>query len=120
MNDFTTALISIVVFMAMGYAARRFGLLDEKTTRVIYKFLFAIPLPIVVLVSLANARLNSGLIALPVVGALVAVTLVFLSYFVGKLFKFERKMHGALMTAAGITSTLTFALPFILVFYGQE
>lgn len=46
--------------------------------------------------------------------------LVAASHFIGKLLRFERKMLGSLMTAAGITSTLTFALPFILVFYGQD
>ncbi len=120
MNDFTTALLSILTFMTMGFVARRLGVLDEKVTRTLYKFLFTVPLPIVVLVSLTNAHANIKLLALPVVGSLVAVTLVAISYCVGKVFKFERKMHGALMTAAGITSTLTFALPFVLVFYGER
>lgn len=120
MNDFSTALVSVVAFIAMGWIGRRLGILEVATMRTIYKFLFTVPLPIVVLVSLANAHADTKLLALPAIGALVAVSLVAVSYFIGKALKFERKMLGALMTASGITSTITFALPFILVFHGQQ
>lgn len=69
MNDFVGALISVLVFIAMGYMARRFKLLDENITRTIYRFLFTIPLPVVVLVSLANARAEVRSLALPLIGA---------------------------------------------------
>jgi malate permease and related proteins len=120
MNDFTTSVITTLFIIGIGFTAKCLKLLDVKTTRTLYKFLFAIPLPIVVFTSLANSEATAELLKLPLIGALIAVSLVFLSFVIGKLFGLDRKTLGTLMTAAGITSTLSFALPFILVFYGQE
>jgi predicted permease len=120
MNAFTIALITTLFFISIGYISTRLGLLDVKTGRTLYRFLFTIPLPIVVFTSLATAKNDLALTALPLIGGLLAITLVASSFVIGKLFKFDRKSLGTLMTAAGITSTLSFALPFILVFYGQD
>lgn len=120
MNEFTTSAVTSLVIISIGYLAKRFKLLDIKTTRELYKFLFTIPLPIVVFTSLASSSPDTESLKLPIIGGLISVILVALSFAIGKFIKLDRKTLGTLMTAAGITSTLSFALPFILVFYGQE
>lgn len=120
MNEFTTAVITTLFLIVSGYLAAYFNLLDVKTTRALYKFLFAIPLPIVIFTSLANTDITLELLKLPLIGAIIAISLVCLSYIIGRFFRLDRKTLGTLMTAAGITSTISFALPFIIVFYGQD
>ncbi|MDQ5886345.1 MAG: malate permease [Patescibacteria group bacterium] len=120
MNEFTTAVVTSLAIISIGYVAKRLRLLDIKSTRELYKFLFTIPLPIVVFTSLASSSPDAESLKLPLVGGLIAMILVGLSFVIGKILKLDRKTLGTLMTTAGITSTLSFALPFILVFYGQE
>jgi hypothetical protein len=120
MNQFVISLITIIIFISIGFISKTFGLLDKQFGKKLYKFLFTIPLPIVVFISLASNPISSDLIALPIIGALVALSLVIVAYMFGKGMKLNRKRIGTLMTAAGITSTLSFALPFILEFYGED
>ena len=120
MNEFTTYLILILFFKSMVYVAKRLGFLDVNMGRSLYKFLFAIPLPILVFISLADSKLETQFLILPLIGGLLAIILVAVAFIIGKALKLDQETLGTLMTAAGITSTLSFALPFIGVFYGQD
>lgn len=120
MSNFTITLIATLFIIGIGHISMRLGLLDRKIGKVLYKFLFAIPLPIAVFTSLAGAKNNTASLKVPLIGGLMSLLLVVLSYIIGRILRFDRRSLGTLMTAAGITSTLSFALPFILVFYGHE
>jgi hypothetical protein len=120
MNEFTTSLITILFFIGVGYLAKHTKLLDVDVTKKLYKFLFTIPLPILVFTSLVNTNIEGKFLILPLIGSIISISLVCVSYIIGRALRLERKKLGTLMIAAGITSTLSFALPFISVFYGQE
>lgn len=120
MNQFFVSLFSILLFIAIGYIAKRTKLLDVETGRKLFKFLFTIPLPILVFSSFASNPVETKFLYLPLIGAIVALSLLTVSYLIGSVLKFDRKTLGTLMTASGITSTLSFALPFVATFYGQE
>lgn len=120
MNQFFTSLISVLLFISIGYVSKRANLLDVEIGKKLFKFLFTIPLPILVFTSFASNPVEARFLYLPAIGFTVAICLIGVGYLVGKALKFDRRSLGTLMTAAGITSTLSFALPFIAAFYGQE
>jgi predicted permease len=120
MNQFYSSLFSVLLFISIGYIAKHIKLLDVDFAKKLFKFLFTIPLPILVFSSFASNPVETKFLALPLVGSIVALSLLLVSYFIGRLLKFDKKTLGTLMTSAGITSTLSFALPFVGTFYGQE
>ncbi len=120
MNPFYISLFSVLIFILIGYVAKQAKLLDAEIAKKLIKFLFTIPLPILVFSSFASNPIELKLLSLPLIASIITITLVTISYFFGKIFRFDRKTTGTLMTASGISSTLLFALPFITVFYGQE
>lgn len=120
MNQFAYSLISVLLFIGIGYFAKQRKLLDIEHAKKIIKFLFTIPLPILVFTSFASNRIEPKYLYLPLIACLVTLSMLGISYFVGNLLRLQRKTLGTLMTASGISSTLLFALPFIAAFYGQE
>lgn len=120
MNSFVFSLISVLLFVAIGYFAKKINLLDADVAKKLIKFLFTIPLPLLVFTSFATNQIEIKLFSLPLIAVLMTGTLLLISYLAGRAFKFERKTIGTLMTASGISSTLLFALPFVIAFYGQE
>jgi len=120
MNQFFVSLISVLLFISIGYLARQFKLLDLDIGKKIIKFLFTIPLPILVFSSFASNPIETQFLSLPLIACLITISLMAISYLVGKALKYDRKTLGTLMTASGISSTLLFALPFIAAFYGPE
>src|SRR5258708_18371119 len=103
MNSFFTSLLSVLFFIALGYVLKQLKVLDYKACKKIFKFLFTIPLPILVFTSFASNPIESKFLLLPIIGGIVCISLVIISYFVGSAFRFDRKSIGTLMTAARIT-----------------
>jgi len=120
MNQYTQALLSILLFISLGYGARYLNLLDKDIGKRIITFLFTIPLPLLVFLSFASNTFDQNYLVLPIIAILLSLILMGISYIVGTIMKFGPKSTGTLMVAAGISSTLLFALPFISAFYGTE
>lgn len=120
MNLYIQSLLSVLFFIALGYIAKPLRLFDADTGKRIVKFLFTLPLPLLVFISFASNPLDRTYLSLPVIAIIVSSFLMFLSYIAGKILHFEQKSLGALIVGAGISSTLLFALPFVNAFYGTE
>lgn len=113
-------LLSVFALIFIGFFSKRLKIIDEDFARKAIKFLFFLPLPILVFLSFATTKLDLSLSIYPVISIIIQSILIVISYFIGKLLKFNNKTIGTLIAASGITSTLVFALPFIQVFYGVE
>ena len=113
-------LISVFSLIFIGYFSKASKIIDEDFAKKAIKFLFFLPLPILVFLSFATTKLDLSLSIYPIISILVQSILILVSYFIGKFLKFNNKSLGTLIAASGITSTLVFALPFIQAFYGTE
>lgn len=113
-------LISVFSLIFIGYFSKVSKIIDEDFARKAIKLLFFLPLPILVFLSFSTTKLDLSLSIYPVISILVQSILILVSFFVGKMLKFNNKSLGTLIAASGITSTLVFALPFIQAFYGTE
>jgi malate permease and related proteins len=119
LNNFQI-LLSVFSLIFIGYVSKSLKAVEEDFARKAIKFLFFLPLPILVFLSFATTKLDLTLGIYPIISIVIQSILIAASYFIGKLLKFDNKTLGTLIAAAGITSTLVFALPFIQVFYGVE
>lgn len=113
-------LVSVFILIFTGYLSKTFKVVDEDFAKKAIKFLFFLPLPILVFLSFATTKLDLTLSIYPIISIVVQCILIIVSFLLGKLLKFDNKSTGTLIAAAGITSTLVFALPFIQAFYGTE
>lgn len=113
-------LLSVFFLIFIGYFSRKSKIIDEDFAKKAIKFLFFLPLPILVFLSFATTKLDLSLSIYPVISVLIQSLLILVSFLIGKLLKFNNKTIGTLIAASGITSTLVFALPFIQAFYGIE
>lgn len=113
-------LLSVFLLIVIGYLAKSFKIIDEDFAKKAIKFLFFLPLPILVFLSFATTKLDLSLGIYPIISIVIQSILIVVSYTIGKLLKFDNKTIGTLIAASGITSTLVFALPFIQAFYGVE
>lgn len=119
LNNFQI-LLSVFSLIFIGYIAKSFKIIDEDFARKAIKFLFFLPLPVLVFLSFATTKLDFSLGIYPLISIAIQSILIAVSFIIGKLLKFNNKTIGTLIAASGITSTLVFALPFIQVFYGIE
>lgn len=113
-------LLSVFSLIFVGYLSKSLKVIDEDFARKAIKFLFFLPLPILVFLSFTTTKLDLSLGIYPIISIIIQSALIIISYFIGKLLKFNNKTIGTLIAASGITSTLVFALPFIQAFYGVE
>lgn len=113
-------LISVFSLIFIGYFSKVSKIIDEDFAKKAIKFLFFLPLPILVFLSFATTKLDLSLSIYPIISILVQSILILVSFMIGRLLKFNNKSLGTLIAASGITSTLVFALPFIQAFYGTE
>lgn len=113
-------IISVFSLIFIGYFSKLLKMIDEDFARKAIKFLFFLPLPILVFLSFATTKLDLSLSVYPIISIIIQSILIVISFIIGKLLKFNNKTIGTLIAASGITSTLVFALPFIQAFYGTE
>lgn len=113
-------LISVFSLIFIGYISKKVKIIEEDFAKKAIKFLFFLPLPLLVFISFASTKFDFSLSVYPFIAIIISCLLIALSYITGKILKFNNKTIGTLIAASGISSTLVFALPFIQAFYGAE
>lgn len=113
-------IISVFSLIFIGYFSKAKKIIDEDFARKAIKFLFFLPLPLLVFLSFASTKFDYTLSVYPIISIVISCLLIGISYITGKTLKFSNKTIGTLIAASGISATLVFALPFIQAFYGVE
>lgn len=113
-------LLSVFMLIFIGYFSKTLKIINEDFARKSIKFLFFLPLPVLVFLSFASTKFDPNLGIYPIISIIISCILIVLSYYIGKILKFNKQTTGTLIAASGITSTLVFALPFIQSFYGTD
>lgn len=120
MQTYFQSIASVLIIIFIGYIARRIHAFEPDNAKKIIKFLFMLPLPIVVFTGFAANPLTLSNLLLPLIAILLASLMMFVSYNVARIFKFSKQRTGSLIVAAGISSTLLYVLPLVTFFYGAE
>lgn len=113
-------IISVFSLIFIGYFSKVKKIIDGDFARKAIKFLFYLPLPLLVFLSFASTKFDYSLSVYPIISIVISCLLIGISYITGKSLKFSNKTIGTLIAASGISATLVFALPFIQAFYGIE
>ncbi len=120
MEKYFEAIVPVLLLISLGYFAKRIKLVDSDIARKLIKFLFTIPLPIVVFFSFAGNPMTLESSILPLIAILLSGSLMALSFLIAKGLKFSRQRIGTVLVATGISSTLLYVLPLVTFFYGAE
>lgn len=120
MDSYLQAIVPVITFIGLGYLAKLMRLIDVDITKKLIKFLFTIPLPILVLFNFAMRPVEAKYFALPLIAILLSSVLMTLSYGIGRAIGLSKQRTGTLLVATGISSTLLYVLPLVNAFYGVE
>lgn len=120
MQNYFQAIIPVFVFILLGYFAKIKNLVNVDLARKLIKFLFTIPLPLLVFFSFATHPVDPKFLTLPLIAIILSSSLMTISYIVGRAIGLARKRMGTLLVATGISSTLLYVLPLVASFYGTD
>lgn len=111
-------IIYTIVLILLGYAFKRFKILQEKDGEVISRIIFNITLPALIIVSLNSVKIEPSLIMLPIIVILYGFISVFLAFFIFR--KAEKEMKGTFMMLASGYNVGLFAFPIVEAIWGAE
>jgi len=98
---------------------KRIKALKKEDGDLLLKLNFFVSLPASVFLSLISVRLAQEFILLPIVAVLIIFVTYFLSYFLGKHLRLEKKSFGVFLIGSMIMNT-GFLIPFMIAAYGNE
>ena len=113
-------LFSVVFYFFLGYFSRKKRIFEENASDILIKFIIYFSFPALVIYNVYHLKVNSSIFFIVITGWSVIFFSIFISYFVGKILKMDRKTHASfiMMSTFGNTSFLGF--PFQLAFLGEE
>jgi hypothetical protein len=120
MDNYFQSIVPVLFFISIGYIAKRLKLIDADIGRKLIKFLFTIPLPLVVFFGFANNHISINDLSLPIIAILLSSLMMLLSYLVTKILHISKERTGTILVATGISSTLLYVLPLVSFFYGED
>lgn len=120
MSDVFIKITIIFVLLLIGQLSKLSKCVPADFPKNVMKFLFFLPLPLLVFLSFALIDFNSELIKFPIIAVIVSTILVFVSIGLSRILGYERKTTGSLIVAAGVTSTLLFTMPFVQTILGEK
>jgi len=119
MNEILLKLIPIILIFLLGYLLKRIKILKKEDGDLFLKLNFYVSLPASVLLSLMNIRLSLDFLLLPVSAVLIIFTTYFLSLFLGRRLRLDKKSFGVFLVGSMIMNT-GFLIPFAIAAYGNE
>ncbi len=121
MEDVFTILLTIFVFVGVGYAAGKTRILDHSQNRVFSRFVFYVSLPCLVLALFGSqdvlGSITLNLLALSILPLLALVALIWLLH---KVFKVSGRMTAMLILATVMPSSTFVGLPVTNLLLGED
>lgn len=118
MGNVNTQFILSMLIIALGYFAKRIGLLTEKDGEGISKVVFNISLPALVIKTFSAITVEASLIWLPVINMLYGAFIAFLGFLLIK--DTDRKRRGMLIYLLPGFNVGLFAYPLVEAVWGQN
>ena len=103
----------------LGFLFRRFGILDESAVDTLFRLIFNLALPALLLSVLPFADIRQSMLALPLASLAVIALTGGAAALSGRLLRLPPESLGVLYSGA-IIMNLGFVMPFVKSFYGDE
>jgi len=110
-------LISLII-IALGYTAKKTGILKETDGEGISRIVFNFTLPSVVISTFSNITIDYSIFLLPLICIFYCLLMTFFSFFVFK--KTERKEKGSMIMLSSAFNIGLFAYPLVEMVWGAE
>lgn len=119
MIDFLNKIIPIIAIFGLGYFLKRIRLFSKNAADLLLKLVFNITLPALTIISILKVELRFKYIFIPLIAVLIMFTTYFLSRLIGKKMKLPGQTLGTFIISTMIINT-AFVFPFILSGFGEE
>jgi len=111
----------IIVALFSGYCAQKRGWVSREQSQRISGFMMIYLFPFVIIVSIWKLHISAGLILLPIVGALTAISTIIPSLIISRIFSFTRNQTGSYVGAAMLSNVgLTLGAFVCFVLLGED
>lgn len=112
--------IIIAAFLALGFTAKQYNFVSDKTSHVLNQIVITICLPSVVLLRIPFIDLNTDFL-LPALMPWIMFTIVAAMVVISaKLFGFSKNITGAMLMVCCFGNTSFFGFPMVNAFWGKE
>lgn len=118
--ELLSVIASIVLIFALGYSARKAGLVKKEQAALLNNIIIYLTLPAFIFRGIYKAELAPNLFYIPVVALAATLIMVALSYLAGRLLSLDRQLLGTFMLASSVGNTGYIAYPLLLAFLGNE
>jgi predicted permease len=119
MNDIVSKIIPVIAIFFLGYLLKRLHLLKKEDADLFLKLAFYVAIPAFILLSVANIKLSTNIIFLPIISSAIILITFGISFIIGKQFGLNRSSFGVFLVGTMIMN-VGFAYPFIIAAYGNE
>ncbi|MBN2544146.1 MAG: AEC family transporter [Spirochaetes bacterium] len=110
-------LISLII-IALGFTAKKTGIVKETDGEGISRIVFNFTLPAVVISTFGNIKIDYSILFLPLICVLYGLLMTFLALFVFR--KMQKKEKGTLVMLSAAFNIGLFAYPLVEMIWGQE
>jgi malate permease and related proteins len=118
MNQANNVFIITLAIIAVGYAIKRFGFIEEKDGKTVSKFLMHTTFPALMLISTVRIKLEASLFLIPLMAFAFGSFMLLMAWVVFK--KYPNDMRGLLIMGSGSLNTGLFAFPIIEGIWGRD
>ncbi|MGI5915488.1 MAG: AEC family transporter [Anaerolineae bacterium] len=108
----------ILMLIALGVILRLTGLINQQGALVLTRLAYHVTIPAAIFYSIAQSRLTSSMMMLPVLGVVVPLMLAGVVYLTTPRLADQPELRGVLMV--GMVVLGVFAFPFFQLFFGPE
>ncbi|NPA53822.1 MAG: AEC family transporter [Aquificae bacterium] len=113
-------LFSVILYFSLGYFSRKKGIFKEDASDILIKFIIYFSFPALVIYNIYHLKVDSSIFFIVFTGWAVVIFSIFLSFFVGKLLRFNKATHASFIMMATFGNTSFLGFPFQLAFFGEE
>jgi predicted permease len=119
MFDLAFLLAPTFALFILGMILRRLSVIDEKGTDTLFKLVYSLTLPALLLSVLPYVTIKSSIIRLPLISLLIILITLGAAMLTRKLTGIKKE-SGAVLVIGSIIMNLGFIMPFVQSFYGDE
>ncbi len=118
--ELITKLFSVIFYFLIGYISKRQNILDKNVSDILIKFIVYISFPALVIYNIYHLEFDKSFIYLLIVGWFVIIISIILSFFIGKILKFDKGKLATFMMMSSFGNTSFLGFPFQKALLGEE
>ncbi|MCL5291647.1 MAG: AEC family transporter [Actinobacteria bacterium] len=118
-GNLVSSILAVVFLIALGYLAKRTGLLSVENRQVINDIIIYLAMPALIFRAVTQSKLDSSLLKIPLLAIIVMLISVGAAFILGRLLKLDRTTFGALLLVSAVGNTGYLGYPLTINLFGQ-